>query len=108
MGHIREKMKADLKLRGLATSTQEAYLHYAHNFVAYQRRSPTEMGEQQIRDFLLHLVAEKRAGRATQHMYVAAIKFLYTTTLVPPSARANIPWPNSSPTVPELLTGRKR
>jgi len=107
MGHIREKMKADLELRGFATSTQQAYLQYAHNFVAHHRRSPTEMGEQEIRDFLLHLVTEKRAGRATHHMYVAAIKFLYTTTLGRPQEVANISWPKRSQKLPDVLTGEE-
>src|SRR5258708_26091628 len=107
MGHTREKMKVDLELRGLATSTQEEYVQRAHNFVAYHRRSPTEMGEQEIRDFLLHLVTEKRAGPATHHMYVAAIKFLYTTTLGRPEEVANIPWPKRSQKLPDVLTGEE-
>jgi integrase/recombinase XerD len=106
MGHIREKMKADLELRGLATSTQNDYLRRAHNFVAYHRRSPTEMGEREIRDFLLHL-RQKHVGPATHHMYVAAIKFLYATTLGRPEAVANIPWPKRSHKLPDILTGEE-
>jgi site-specific recombinase XerD len=105
MGTIRDKMTADLELRGLASTTKKEYLQRAHNFVAYHRRPPTELGEQEIREFLLYLVNEKKVGSATQHMYVAAIKFLYATTLGRPEVVANIPWPKRPQTLPDILTG---
>src|ERR671931_1531518 len=105
MGAIHEKMKADLELRGCALTTRKEYLQRARNFVAFHRRSPTAMGEAEIRQFLLHLVNERKAGPATVHMYVAAIKFLYATTLERPEAVAKIPWPKRPQTLPDILTG---
>jgi len=105
MGAIRDKMKADLELRGFALTTQSEYLRRARNFVAFHGRSPTEMGEGEIRKFLLHLVKEKKVAPATHHMYVAAIKFLYSTTLRHPELVANIPWPKRPRTLPDILTG---
>lgn len=102
MGTIREKMTADLDLRGFAATTKREYLQRAHNFIAYHRRPPTELGEQHIREFLLYLVNERKTGSATQHMYVAAIKFLYTTTLDRPQVVANIPWPKRPQTLPDI------
>ena len=84
MGAIREKMKADLVLRGFAETTQKEYLRRAQNFVAHSGRPPARLGEQEIRGFLLHLINEKKVGSATHHMYVAAIKFLFRTTLGKP------------------------
>jgi site-specific recombinase XerD len=107
MGTIRDKMAADLELRGLASTTKKEYLQRAHNFVAYYRRPPRELGEAEVREFLLYLVNEKKAGSATQHMYVAAIKFLYATTLQQPEVVANIPWPKRPQTLPDILTGEE-
>lgn len=107
MGTIREKMKADLELRGFAATTQKEYLQRAQNFVAYHGRSPDEMGEREIREFLLHLVKVKKAGPATHHIYVAAIKFLYTSTLNRPKAVANIPWPNVPQRLPDIMTAEE-
>ena len=84
MGQIAQKMKDDRELHGFAQTTQKEYLQRARNFVAHYGRSPTKLGESEIRAFLLHLVNEKHAGPATHHMYVAAIKFLYATTLERP------------------------
>lgn len=107
MGTIREKMKADLDLRGCALTTKKEYLQRARNFVAFHGRSPAAMGEPEIRKFLLNLVNEKRAGPATVHMYVAAIKFLYSTTLERPEVAAKIPWPKRPQTLPDILTGEE-
>jgi len=107
MGAIYEKMKADLELRGRALTTRKEYLQRARNFVAFYRQSPTVMGEAEIRKFLLHLVNEEKAGPATVHMYVAAIKFLYSTTLERPEAVAKIPWPKRPQTLPDILTGNE-
>ena len=107
MGSIRDKMTADLDLRGFASTTKKEYLQRAHNFVAYHRRPAAELGEQEIREFLLYLVNERRTGSATQHMYVAAIKFLYATTLDRPEVVAKIPWPKRPQTLPDILTGEE-
>jgi site-specific recombinase XerD len=107
MGTIREQMTADLELRGFASTTKKEYLRRAQNFVAHYKRPPTELGEQQVREFLLYLVNERKTGSATQHMYVAAIKFLYGTTLNRPEVVAKIPWPKRSQTLPDILTGEE-
>ena len=107
MGTIRDKMRDDLDLRGFASTTKKEYLQRAQNFVAYYHRPPTELGEREVREFLLYLVNEKKTGSATQHMYVAAIKFLYTTTLTRPEVVANIPWPKRPQTLPDILTGEE-
>lgn len=105
MEAIRDKMTADLDLRGFASTTKNKYLQYAKNFIAYHRQSPTDLGEAEIREFLLHLIHERESGSATQRMYVAAIKFLYTTTLDRPEVVAKIPWPKQVQTLPDILTG---
>lgn len=107
MGAIRDKMTADLDLRSFASKTKTEYLRCVKNFVAYHHRSPTELGEREIREFLLHLINEREVGSATQRMYVAAIKFLYTATLDRPEAVAKIPWPKRAQTLPDILTGEE-
>jgi site-specific recombinase XerD len=107
MGTIRDKMTADLDLRGFASTTKKEYLQRAQNFVAYHHRPPTELGEREVREFLLYLVNEKKTGSATQHMYIAAIKFLYATTLDRPEVVAKIPWPKRSQILPDILTGEE-
>lgn len=58
MGKLREQMEGDLILKAYSPHTQSAYLRGARHFVRHYMRSPQEMGEQEVRDFLLHLVRE--------------------------------------------------
>jgi hypothetical protein len=51
MGAIRDKMKADLELRGCALTTQSEYLRRAHNFVAFHGCSPTEWARRRFASF---------------------------------------------------------
>ena len=84
MGQLRDKMIEDLKLKGSSAETKRAYLSCARAFAAHYHRSPSEMGEAEVRQFLLFLVDEKKVKTATHRMYVAALCFLYRTTLARP------------------------
>jgi len=43
MGQIRDRMEADLALRGAAKGTCAVYLRYAAAFVAFFMRPPTQL-----------------------------------------------------------------
>lgn len=105
MGKLRDQMIEDLQLRDYARKTCKEYVRCARAFVAYHRRPPRQMGELEIRQFLMHLVETQKAGPATRKMYVAAIKFLYEVTLRRPEVVAAIPWPKVAHGVPEILSG---
>lgn len=105
MGKLRDRMIEDLQLRGYARGTCKQYVDCAWAFTAYHRRPPEEMGELEIRQFLMHLFEKKKVGAATRKMYVAGIKFLFGVTLGRPEAVAAIPWPRVSHGMPEILSG---
>lgn len=65
MGELRNRMEADLRLRNLRPSTQACYLGCARDFVAYHKRSPAEMGEKEVRDYLVHLRDERKLSPST-------------------------------------------
>ncbi|MGA2225703.1 MAG: site-specific integrase [Syntrophobacteraceae bacterium] len=104
MGKLREQMIADLQLRNYASTTQQEYVRCASNFVAHFRRSPEELGNQDIREFLLHLIRAQEVSPSVQKMYVAALKFLYTVTLNRPEEVERIPFPKIPDTLPDVLS----
>jgi hypothetical protein len=65
MGQLRDRMEADLTLAGYSPSTRKIYLLYAKQYTKYHMRSPAEMGEEQIRQYLLHMVVENKISRET-------------------------------------------
>lgn len=105
MGKLRDQMIEDLQLRDYARRTCKSYVDCARAFVAYHRKPPQQMGELEIRQFLMHLVETKKVGPATRKMHVAAIKFLYGVTLRRPEVVAALPWPKVAHAVPEILSG---
>ena len=104
MGKLQEKMKADLTLKGYSEHTHEAYLRYLRGFAKHFMRLPAEMGEEEIRTFLLHLVQEQKADPYLQKAYISALKFFYRTTLGRPEVVANIPNPKLPKRMPVVLS----
>jgi integrase/recombinase XerD len=107
MGQLREKMKADLKLRRYRVGTIDNYLLCAKKFVEYHRRPPATMGEPEVRAYLLHLIDERHIGPAGHKMHLAAVKFLYGVTLDRPELAARLPWPKVPIKLPDILDGRE-
>jgi len=74
-------MLADLQLRGATPRTQKTYLREAGNFAKYFKRSPEELGEDELKEYMLYLMKERHLSEGTFRFYVSALKFLYRTTL---------------------------
>jgi len=104
MGKLHDRMQEDLLLKAYSPHTQRAYLGCARHFARHYLRSPEEMGEPEIRSFLLHLVRERKASPATLGMYVNALKFLYNVTLKRPEAVKGISHPKRPKTLPVILS----
>jgi site-specific recombinase XerD len=105
MGQLQDKMIEDLQLRRMAPGTCKQYVDCARRFVAYHGVPPTQLGERDVRRFLLYLVLEKKVSASTHKMHVAGIKFLYTVTLDRPEVIAGIPWPKVRQKLPDILSG---
>ena len=104
MGKLHDQMKEDLLLKAYSPHTMRSYLRCARHFVKHYMRSPEEMGEQEVRDFLLFLVRDRKASPATLDMYVNALKFLYNITLKRPEVVKGISHPKRPKTLPVILS----
>ena len=65
MCQLRDRMDQDMAMRGMSPHTRAAYLHYAAAFVRYIKKSPTELGTEHLREFLLHLLNAKNRSPST-------------------------------------------
>ncbi len=104
MGKLRDRMTEDLVLRNYSKSTIQNYLACCVNFVKHHRRSPEEMGAEEIRSFLLDKLETGKMGPAYHKVHVAAFKFLYTHTLGRPEVAAAIPFPKVPRKLPVVLS----
>ena len=81
MKTIHDRMEMDLKLGGYSPGTCKIYLLYARLFAKYFNRSAEEMGEDEIRTYLLYLIEQRKVSRATIRQVRAALTFLFAVTL---------------------------
>jgi site-specific recombinase XerD len=105
MGQLHDRMEADLKLAGYSPSTRKIYLLYARRFAIHYMRSPEEMGADQVRQFMLHLVEKRRVSRDTLRQVRAALSFLYAVTLNRPIEVEWLPAPRRLRALPVVLSG---
>ena len=100
MEKICERMREDLQLGQYSRVTQKHYLGCIKKFLTWSDRSPTEIGREDIRDFLLTL----RERPSTQKMHHAALRFLYIRTLQCPEKVEGIAWPKIKQGLPVILS----
>lgn len=105
MGQLRDRMEADLRLAGYSPSTRRIYLLYAKLFAKHHERSPSEMGEDEIRQYLLHMVVKKKVSRQTYRQIRAALIFLYSVTLKRPTEVDHLPVQRNKVKLPVILSG---
>jgi site-specific recombinase XerD len=105
MGQLRDRMTDDMKLANFSPSTIRYYLHYCKSFAKYFMRSPTQMGEKEVRTFLLHLLYERKFSHSSYRQCYAALKFLYTVTLKRGFEVETIPRPRKVYKLKEVLSG---
>jgi len=55
MSDLKEKMKREMILIGLAESTQQKYIKSVVRLKDYYNKSPSSLVGEEIRDYLLHL-----------------------------------------------------
>ena len=81
MGELREKMKMDMELKNFSIRTIEAYLGWMKDFTIHYGRSPEELGDDDIRNYLYYLLKEKKAAQSSINQAYSALKFFYEKTL---------------------------
>lgn len=76
-----DNMLADLVVAGLAERTQEAYLRAVRQLSRFHDGCcPRQVTEQQVKDYLLWMRAEKRAAPGTLRIAIGGLRFFYRQT----------------------------
>src|SRR5271166_3720121 len=80
MSPLRARMIEDMTLAGLAVGTQKIYIQAVRRLAAHCRRSPDELGEEEVRRYLLGL-RQRGVARGTFKTGQYGLRFLYRHTL---------------------------
>jgi integrase/recombinase XerD len=103
MNTLREKMLAELQLRGITPRTQTAYLREIAKLENYFNKSPEELGEEEVKEYLVHMLEDRGLSSGTYKYYAAGIKFLYRTTLNRGEVVEKIKYPKAKIKLPVVL-----
>jgi integrase/recombinase XerD len=98
-----QRMADDMKLRNFAQSTIDAYTYHVHRFCQYFGKQAEHLGPEQIREYQLYLVNEKKASWSSFNQAVCGLRFLYQVTLGRPWAVKHIPFGKRPKKVPAVL-----
>ncbi len=103
MGKLRDQMLVDLQLSGAKPRTQKTYLREVENLTKHFNRSPEELGEAELKEYMLYLINERHLSEGTFRFYVAGLKFFYRTTLKRDWPVEKIRHPRSKRKLPVVL-----
>lgn len=107
MGEMRDRLEKELKLRRYSPKTLKAYVHAVHSFVRYHRRPAEQMGVEEARAYLLHMIEDKKAASSTTNQAVCALRFFYTKVLQRPFNLERLPLGKRRRALPCVLTEKE-
>ena len=103
MTPLRKRFIEDMQLKGLAPTTQRSYVHYVVDYAKFYKLSPEHLDIEAIRQYVLHLLHERRLSPDSINTFLASVKFLYTVTLEMPWTKehfpSRLPVPVKNPTI---------
>ena len=104
-GSFFETVRQELRLRNYSHKTIKAYLSCLRSFVHYAHpRHPRELGDQDIRNYLLYLLETKSFAAATVNQAFNALRFLYVELYKAPLRIGEIPRPQKDKKLPIVLS----
>jgi len=102
MSELRSKMKSDMELKGYSPNTLSSYIKRVEGFANHFGKSPYDLGESEIKEYLHYLVSLQRSDSYINGAY-SALKFLYQVTLQRSWNNLTIPRTKKSKKLPEVL-----
>ena len=104
MGTLREQMESDLVVRGMSERTREAYVGAVAKLAKYYGRSPDRVSEQEVQNYLLHLIQERKLSWSSCNIAAQGIRFFYRITLKRSEAQFLVPTARQPQKLPQILS----
>jgi site-specific recombinase XerD len=102
-----QRMTEDMQLRNFSPRTIEVYVYHVGKFADFFSASPEQLGPEQVRQYQLHLVNQKKASWSAFNQAVCALRFLYRHTLPRPWHVEMIPFGKKPKKLPVVLANKE-
>lgn len=104
MTPLRQQMIDQMTVRGMAETTKRAYLQAVAGIAKYYRRSPDQINEREVQQYLLHLIRERGLAWSSCNVAANGLKFLFHVTLNWREVDFCIPQAKRPQRLPEILS----
>ena len=85
MGELRERMRQDLILHGMAPRTQEAYLTAVQDIAKYYHQRPDTLSEAQLQAYIRFLIDERHLSASSAGVAARGARGLHAATRLGPA-----------------------
>lgn len=104
MGALRKQMDGDLVVRGMSVRTREAYLGAVAGLAKHYRRRPDRITAQEVQNYLLHLIEQRKLAWSSCNIVAQGLKFFYRVTLKRSETQFDIPRARQPQKLPQILS----
>ena len=104
MTHLRQQMLAELQRRNYSPATTQIYLLAVGQLAAHFQCPPDQLTPEQIREFQLYLLRDRKLAANTVKQRTAALRFFFGRTLQRPQMLEQIPVPKAQRKLPCVLS----
>lgn len=98
------RMSQDMKIRNMAESTIDAYTWHVSKFCEFFDSPPEKLGPEEIRQYQLYMIEQKKASWSSFNQAVCGLRFLYEVTLKRNWAVKHIPFGKRPKKLPVVLS----
>lgn len=106
MGEIKARMVMAMQVRNYSASTVKTYVSMLRCFVRFFSKSPSELGEAEVGQYLRSLV-ERKVSHATVRLTYSVLKFFYVEVLGRTWTLQRLPQARREKRLPVVLSGEE-
>jgi site-specific recombinase XerD len=102
--HLKKMMLEELQRRNYSQNTTRSYLQIVRDFARHFKRPPDQLGPDEIRQYQVHLIQERKMGVRTVGHCTAALRFFFVKTLKRHYPVEEVPYPKQPRRLPIVLS----
>jgi len=107
VGNLKDAMRGEMRLRNYSPGTIKTYLQHMTEFTRHFGRSPSELGRDDVKRYLLHMTEERTVSASYRDQAVSALKFFYGKVLHKKIVIDDLPRPKKEFKLPAVLNNNE-
>ena len=107
MGYYRDLMDREMRIRGFADSTRDAYLGCVRRFVGYYMTPPDQLTLEHVNRYQLYLTQERRVAWSTFNVAVCALRFFFVVAMKKGWNVELLPYQKTRRRLPQVLSAQE-